>query len=188
MTEYPREMEGISQTRREMDRALTKGAINALYWYTKHWLFLLNVIMGAIVALIFLAPYLMSLGWLEPARAVYLLLSPFCHQMPTRSFFLFGYQMGVCERNMAIYAATFLAGLAYIPLRRRLSPLPLWLFALFTLPIALDGFTQLFSLRESTWELRLITGSLFGLGGVWLTYPMMDRACRKTRAAIERRP
>ena len=54
--------------------------------------------------------------------------------------------------------------------------MPLWLFALFVLPAAVDGFTQLFGLRESTWYLRLITGALFGTGLVWLAYPFVEEA------------
>ncbi|MGE3267883.1 MAG: DUF2085 domain-containing protein, partial [Chloroflexota bacterium] len=41
-------------------------------------------------------------------------------------------------------------------------------------PMALDGFTQLFNLRESTPELRTFTGALFGVASVWLIYPRVD--------------
>jgi uncharacterized membrane protein len=42
--------------------------------------------------------------------------------------------------------------------------------------MALDGFTQLFGWRESTWELRVITGLLFGFASGWLVYPRFDLA------------
>lgn len=85
-----------------------------------------------------------------------------------------GYQVAYCERDVAIYGTIFLAGLLYALVRGRLRPLPLWAAALFALPMALDGFTQLFGFRESTWELRLLTGGLFGLAAVWLAYPYLE--------------
>jgi hypothetical protein len=42
--------------------------------------------------------------------------------------------------------------------------------------MALDGFTQLFGWRESTWELRVSTGLLFGLASGWLVLPHLDSA------------
>ena len=38
----------------------------------------------------FLAPIFMHLGWGSPGKAIYLLYSFLCHQLPERSFFLFG--------------------------------------------------------------------------------------------------
>ncbi len=188
MTKYPVEPEEISPRRRALSRAIVQATSNTLYWYTDHWLFLINFIMFTIVTLTFMGPFLMSQGLEAPASALYALYSPFCHQMPSRSFFMFGHQLCVCQRCIAIYSATFLAGLAFVTIRKRIKPLPWWLFATFVLPIAIDGFTQMFGWRESTWELRVITGSLFGLGGVWLTYPMVEQACRRTRFLLERQP
>ena len=42
------------------------------------------------------------------------------------------------------------------------------------LRLALDGFTQLFGWRESSWELRVATGLLFGLASAWLVLPRLD--------------
>lgn len=38
----------------------------------------------------FLAPVFMKIGWQGAANGIYLLYSVFCHQLPQRSFFLFG--------------------------------------------------------------------------------------------------
>lgn len=38
----------------------------------------------------FLAPVAMALGWTQVGEAVYTLYRPFCHQLPQRSWFLFG--------------------------------------------------------------------------------------------------
>ncbi len=93
-----------------------------------------------------------------------------------------GYKVAICERDTAIYGAILLNGLLFGALRPtlrrrgRMPKMPLWLFALFVLPAAVDGFTQLFGLRESTWYLRLITGFIFGTGLVWLAYPFVEEA------------
>jgi hypothetical protein len=44
--------------------------------------------------------------------------------------------------------------------------------------MALDGFTQLFGLRESNLLLRLLTGCLFGLGTALFVLPQLDAASR----------
>jgi uncharacterized membrane protein len=41
-------------------------------------------------------------------------------------------------------------------------------------PMALDGGTQLFGWRESTWELRTLTGIIFGLGVCWFVLPYIE--------------
>jgi uncharacterized membrane protein len=51
-----------------------------------------NVVMGVFVLMPFGAPVLMALGASSIARAIYALYSLFCHQLPERSWFLFGQQ------------------------------------------------------------------------------------------------
>ena len=48
------------------------------------------------------------------------------------------------------------------------------------LPMALDGTTQMFGLRESTWELRFITGTLFGVGSAWFVLTFMQKTIEET--------
>ena len=43
-----------------------------------------------IVILPFLAPVAMQLGWTRIGRIIYTVYIPFCHQLPQRSWFLFG--------------------------------------------------------------------------------------------------
>ena len=59
-------------------------------WLTRHWFFAFATLFGAWVWLPFLAPVLMHAGWQAGAQAVYFIYSFFCHQLPERSFFLFG--------------------------------------------------------------------------------------------------
>ena len=48
------------------------------------------------------------------------------------------------------------------------------------LPMAWDGITQMFGLRESTWVLRAITGTLFGLGNIWFVLPLIQKTLDET--------
>lgn len=57
---------------------------------SSHWLLVASVILGVYVGLPWLAPAFMELGWRGPARSIYLVYSTQCHQLPQRSFFLFG--------------------------------------------------------------------------------------------------
>ena len=57
---------------------------------TCHWPVWLAVLTGVWVTLPWLAPVLMHVGATGPANLIYLLYSPQCHQLPQRSYFLFG--------------------------------------------------------------------------------------------------
>jgi uncharacterized membrane protein len=68
------------------------GADRVISWFSQHYLAVLNLIMLVYVGLPFLAPVLMESGVTPPARALYTLYSPLCHQFGFRSFYLFGEQ------------------------------------------------------------------------------------------------
>jgi uncharacterized membrane protein len=57
---------------------------------SRHWLGLLNLVFVVYVSLPFLAPVFMRVGATMPARVIYTIYLPFCHQLPERSYFLFG--------------------------------------------------------------------------------------------------
>jgi uncharacterized membrane protein len=229
-----------------------------VYWLSKRWVSVFSVLVGIYVGLPILAPILMQVGLTGPAGAIYRVYSPFCHQMASRSFFLFGeqyaypraiagsdlepiesymagilefenvstdpaewttfllparrflgneqlgFKMALCERDIAIYGFVFIGSVLYGLLRKRyrIKPMPLWLFFLVGIgPIALDGFSQLFSqyataveplsfvsnilvLRESTPFMRFFTGALFGFSLVWLTYPHIDKGMQDTERQL----
>ena len=73
------------------------------YWIAKRYLLMLNLFMLFYVGLPFLAPTLMKLGAELPAKAIYRMYSPLCHQFGFRSFFLYGEQAfyPLAEANMA---------------------------------------------------------------------------------------
>jgi uncharacterized membrane protein len=70
-------------------------AERSLVWIARHWPILLAALTGVWVTLPWLAPVLMRAGATGPAYLIYLLYSPQCHQLPQRSYFLFGNQLMV---------------------------------------------------------------------------------------------
>jgi uncharacterized membrane protein len=237
---------------------------------TRHWLRYALIFFGVYVAFAIITPAMMHFGLTGPARVLYTLYSPFCHQFAFRSLFLFGdqpaypraitgttqtpfeayaindpdyleryeayfrqynpgrtppqvtlqslstewslplqfaardfvgnehmgYKLTLCARDIAIYSAIFVGGLMYAcpPVRRRLRPAPIWLYALLGLgPIGLDGFSQLlgyppfnlWSPRETLPIFRVVTGALFGLLNVWLAFPYLELSMRETREQLE---
>ena len=75
-------------------RARTRavGMTRAVGGFSRHWLAILNTIVFLYVGLPFLAPILMKAGADGPARLIYTVYSPVCHQLAFRSWFLFGEQ------------------------------------------------------------------------------------------------
>jgi uncharacterized membrane protein/glutaredoxin len=61
-----------------------------IFHFVKHWLLIFNLLLGLYVGLPVLAPALMASGAEGPARLIYTIYKPMCHQLPWRSFFLFG--------------------------------------------------------------------------------------------------
>ena len=55
-----------------------------------YWLLFVNLLIAVWVVLPWLAPVFMHWGWEGAAGAIYFLYSLQCHQLPERSFFLFG--------------------------------------------------------------------------------------------------
>ena len=215
-------------------RNLVLGAQRVTYWLSKHWLALFNLFVFLYVGIPVAAPVLMKAGWTGPARAIYTIYGPLCHQLAFRSWFIFGeqtvyprvefgerfgltdagwtelfssgraftgnevlgYKVAMCQRDIAIFMALLLGGLAHAVLRKRgLRAMPFWIFILGgVLPMALDGGSQFLSLvipgfppRESVWQLRVLTGSLFGLSVAWLAYPYVQEGMNESREILAAR-
>jgi uncharacterized membrane protein len=62
----------------------------AVRWLGRHWAALIVAVVGLYALLPWLAPLFMRLGWTQAGETVYLFYSTQCHQLPQRSFFLFG--------------------------------------------------------------------------------------------------
>ncbi len=164
----------ISPRRRALDRAAQAVFVTTQEFLAAHWLFLVNTTLGLYIGLAVLSPLASAAGLAPLGRFLFSAYAYACHQLPGRSFFLAGYQVAFCERDVAIYSSMFLTGLFYATRRRRIRRLPLWVYLMALVPIALDGGTQLFGWRESTWELRVLTGAIFGVASVWFLFPYME--------------
>lgn len=227
-----------------LDRVILSGL--------RHWLFIVNLLFGIFVGLPWLAPVFVRTGQLGPARAIYFFYSTQCHQLPQRSFFLFGakptyslteiqtawqdtdnpyllrqfvgntamgWKVAWSDRMVSMYTSIFFGGLLYGLVRKRLKPLSFWAFIIFAvLPMLMDGGTHLLSdlaglgngFRDSnawlawltgnifpptfyagdalgsfnSW-MRLLTGTLFGIGCVWLAYPYLEQGLSETVEVLE---
>ncbi len=73
--------------------------INRLF--ANHWLLIFNTAWGLFVILPWLAPLFMEWGLIWPGKAVYFIYNFFCHQLPERSWFLFGPQFSYPQTEIA---------------------------------------------------------------------------------------
>ncbi len=62
----------------------------AVTWSCRRWLPIFTVLLALYIGLPWLAPVFMALGWTGAAETIYRIYSTQCHQLPQRSFFLFG--------------------------------------------------------------------------------------------------
>ena len=172
------------------------------------WLLVLNTVIAVFLLGALAVPVFGRLGWLALADWLDAAYHLTCHQWAFRSFFLFGQQavysedqlaalgldpfgftgntdlgfkMAICERDVAIYAGLLVVGLLYARRPALVRPMGFGLYGLLIVPMALDGFTQLFGWRESTWELRVLTGALFGVASAWLVLPRLQETLLPTR-------
>ncbi len=61
--------------------------------FAQHWLAYVNMVLGALVLAPFAAPVFMAVGAEPAGRVIYFFYGLLCHQLPERSFFLFGPQV-----------------------------------------------------------------------------------------------
>jgi uncharacterized membrane protein len=88
----------------------------------------------------------------------------FCHRRKDRSVKFYGLENYLCSRCMGLLFGGIL-GILLMWIRIEIS---IFLLILLMSPLIIDGFLQLFSIRESNNFIRLITG--FGLG---LSLPLL---------------
>ncbi|NLV73927.1 MAG: DUF2085 domain-containing protein [Chloroflexi bacterium] len=187
-------------------QALDDGISRGLYWFSHHWLAVITVLIGLMVGLPLLAPALMAAG-LEPlGRALHALYYPSCHQMPQRSFFLFGpqltysldqlaeliggtvparfvgieetgYKMAICERCTGVYSGMLLSAIGF-GLYRHTRPISFWVLVPMLAWMVVDGTAQLLGLYTTGWEVRFLNGALFGAAAILATFPYLEAGMR----------
>jgi uncharacterized membrane protein len=145
-----------------------------------YWPHILTTILGLIVTAAVAVPILSYFGLDSIAKPLFYSMHFICAQIPAHSFYIFGHQLGLCARNLSIYASMFVGSSIFTLSKKRLPGLPWWAWAILIMPMAWDGITQMFGLRESSWELRVLTGTLFGLANVMFVLPMIQKALLET--------
>jgi len=110
------------ETSRRQPGGLSLRIDRTVYWFTRHWLAIINAVVAVYVGLPLLAPVMMQTGATGPARLIYLAYSPFCHQMASRSFFLFGDQYAYPRDLAGTSLAPFEAYMSEIPAFAGVSP------------------------------------------------------------------
>ena len=73
--------------------ALAARIDHLVYGIARHWLLIFNLAVALYLAVPVAAPLLMHSGHTRAGRLVYLIYQPMCHQLPERSYFLFGQQV-----------------------------------------------------------------------------------------------
>jgi uncharacterized membrane protein len=148
----------------------------------EQWATIITIILGVLIFLAVSVPFLFYFGLDSLAQSIFFALHSICAQIPSHSFYIFGHQLGFCERNLSIYTSMFVGCLIFVLSKKRLPGIPWWVWLLMILPMAWDGLTQMFGLRESTWILRVITGSLFGFANIWFAFPLMHKTLQEPPA------
>lgn len=157
--------------------AIADATLNVI---RRHWLAGVNILLGTLIGVAVLTPIGYALGLTGASDAVFHAYRFICGQTPSHTFYIAGYQMCLCTRCLAIYSSLLTGGILLALLRHerpiRSLSWKYWLLAM--LPMALDGGTQLFGLRESNLALRLLTGALFGIATAWFLFPQIEEASR----------
>lgn len=151
-----------------------------------HWATIILCILGLVVFSSFAIPVLAYFGFDALSKHMYDAMHYICGQIPSHSPYICGHQCGLCFRCTAIYCTMFLTTGVFVFAKKRLRGIPWWMLGLLTLPMAWDGGTQLFGLRESTTTLRLLTGALFGLGCVLFTLPLVQKTLLESQMPMVR--
>lgn len=116
------------------------------------------------ISAILLAPYLKSKSIILNVY-VYTIFSSICHQIPSRSFFLFGYPLAVCVRCFGIYSG-FFSGVLFYPVLKSFSSTSLpqvKAFIFLSFPVVFDTIGNFIRLWSTPNIPRFFTGFLWGL-------------------------
>jgi uncharacterized membrane protein len=115
-------------------------------------------------SLIIAAPWLASNEQKLSSGLIYLFFSKICHQIPRRSFFIFGKQLAVCSRCTGLYFG-FLLGTILYPLIFKLNRNGILLrkyLLMALIPITIDIAIRTLNIADNTFASRLITGIILG--------------------------
>jgi uncharacterized membrane protein len=143
------------------------------------------------MALIVGAPVGLAHGHSDFAAVIYKGFSPFCHQIPDRSFHVEGHAFAVCSRCTGIYGGVAAGVIAYPlfrSLRRTDTPARFWLL-LAMVPIILDWTVGFLGIWQNTHLSRSLTGGLLGAVAAFYIVPgLMDVLRTDWRGFFKKEP
>jgi uncharacterized membrane protein len=124
---------------------------------------LLAVAWGTLCVAVAATPWLASHSYHKVASVLYLLFSGICHQIPERSFALFGYPLPVCHRCSGIYAGLFLGCFMVLRGLHRRTAARRNIVLGSLIALALDALAPVVGLWNNSALSRFSTGLLFGI-------------------------
>jgi uncharacterized membrane protein len=119
-------------------------------------------IWGIICIMIASAPYLAQRNLQAESSVLYCLFSLICHQMPDRSFGLWGHKLAVCHRCAGIYLGLFVGALLLINVNQNVKSRRNWALVACA-PICADFFSGCLGFWHGFTIIRFVTGLLFGM-------------------------
>ncbi|HEV2707518.1 MAG TPA: DUF2085 domain-containing protein [Pyrinomonadaceae bacterium] len=142
------------------------------------------------LCLIAAAPWARAEGHETLAGVLYMSFGTVCHQMPERSFYLFGFPLAVCARCLGLYVGAA-AGVLLYPAVRRLErsdvPARGWLLVA-AVPTSFDFALGLFGIWANTHLSRFLTASLLGAVAAFYIVPaVLDFGRRRRRRKHQQR-
>jgi len=142
-----------------------------------HWLGIINFHIFLFVSGALLAPCLMHLNQAWVAKVVYGFYGFFCHQKASRCLFILGDQMAICSRCLSFYSSVLISGM-WVGWRRP-GPLSLSSALFLIFPATMDVSLQILGIHQSTNLIRLLTGSLLGVGISLYLFPRAQNALER---------
>jgi len=131
--------------------------------------FIFGVLFIIISFLALIAPVIQSVFGYPYGEKIYTLLSPVCHQYPTRSLWITNRPFALCCRCFGGYLGL---GLSFFIIHSSHKYIKRFLIGLIMiLPSIIDGLFQIMSTYESINIIRFITGLSAGLGLFFIVYP-----------------
>ena len=111
-----------------------------------------------------LAPFL-EFQRIAFAQHIYLILRLFCHQIPSRCFWIWDSNIGLCARCFSLFASVSFCIPLFLWLNKRLKKQYIfWSGVLLIIPIMVDGTIPIVTKDISNNITRSITGTLCGVG------------------------
>lgn len=173
------ESEKFSRT--NLDLFLAKNAerlgIRVYDFVRHHWPGIINFHLFLFILGSISAPGLSYWGEEGIAKYIYGFYRIGCHQIPSRSFFVFDHQMAICARCFSFYASMLVFGLVLS--LKNVRPLSTRTAFFLALPIVVDVLLQTLGIKESTHLFRVTTAVLLSLSISFYLYP-------RIRVSIER--